>query len=77
MTKPPEYIHSFIDAYERANGERLDWDEARDAAHNVLSFVELLSQPASEEARIGPPGARAPRTTPVRWGIGRASEGRQ
>ena len=65
MVTENESLDTFIDTYERANGERLTREDALDAVHRVLAFVRLLStsapapqvrtdQPDSADSRAGP-----------------------
>jgi len=48
MAISEQSLDAFIDAYERANGERLTREDALDAVHRVLAFVKLLSTPPVE-----------------------------
>jgi hypothetical protein len=49
-------LDAFIEAYERAHGERLNRDEAMDAALRVLAFVKLLStEPGTRLVQVNQP----------------------
>jgi hypothetical protein len=63
MTISNESLEAFIDAYEHGIGERLTHDEALDAAHRVLAFIELLSASPAKAAQTGAPAPEDPQAT--------------